>query len=116
MKAPKIGTIYYSLYVDEETLQHDWDEWHVRTIRGGKVTAIRKDQFTWVKQSKKAGDWGWAKRIHSLWRNTWRQGSDPFGMHTTKLAEIKSVMHYHKDDLKITKKLSLMKSRLRSKK
>lgn len=58
-------------------------EWIVRTIRGGKVTAIKKDQFTWVKLSSKNGDWGWAKSIDPLWRQSWSCGQ-PAPLQTTK--------------------------------
>lgn len=45
-------------------------EWIVRTIRGDKVTAIRRTRDTWVKRSTRHGDWGWAKSINKRDRVT----------------------------------------------
>lgn len=67
----KVGTEFFEVFIDEATGECRMETWEVRTIRGGRITAIHRDRFTWVKLSKKNGDFGWAKTIDPLWRATW---------------------------------------------
>lgn len=88
----KVGQVLYSVSYDTEKSKFYSEEWHVRTIRGGQVTAIMKDEFTWVKLSKTHGDWGWAKSIPPLWRETWAEGTTPGrGIAPTRLGAWKAV-------------------------
>lgn len=82
----KIGKTLY--YVGSEPDGNATIEtWIIRTIRGGKITAIWKLSCTWGKRSKKAGDFGWLDPIPAWCRRTWR-ANEPipswFGLHTTK--------------------------------
>lgn len=79
----KPGKVYYAI-VPEADGRPSWNEWHVRTVRGGKATAILKASFTWGKRSSKAGDYGWLDRIPAWCRHTWRLDRNPFGLFTTK--------------------------------
>lgn len=84
-RAMKPGTVLFEVDIDVDgtcRIQH----WVVRTVRGGKVTAIRKDQFTWVKRSLRNHDWGWADDIRSYDRRSWPIGAAPLGVFTTVLA------------------------------
>lgn len=72
--------------------------WVVRTIqkhRGAEsdrryVNLAVKLPSTWGKRSGKAGDYGWAKSIPSLFRKQFAVGGRlPFGLFTTKLAALK---------------------------
>lgn len=84
----KVGQVLFLVdysYNDENSdkMTFESSEWHIRTIRVGgrlhkelRITAIRKTKFTWVKLSTKNGDWGWAKKIDSVDRITFRI-SDP---------------------------------------
>lgn len=69
---PKIGQSFWDLYVDDGKIE--FFEWIVTSIRRHKVPysyyqtefrahLIRKSSYTWVKRSKKHGDYGWAKNI-----------------------------------------------------
>ena len=66
--------------------------WEVRTVRGGNVTAIQRNPWTWVKLSTKHGHWGWAKNIDSIWRKTWKQNQNPDHLSRTKKAAWKSLL------------------------
>jgi hypothetical protein len=79
-----IGLILYTVFGDDETGTARMEEWMVRTIRSGKVYAIRKNKFTYVKRSKVHGDWGWAKKIDWADRKSWKVGDKPPGLHATK--------------------------------
>lgn len=87
----KVGQSLWMLLVDEETGQPKMEEYIIRTIRGGKVTAIWKLQCTWGKRSTKHGDFGWLKRIPAWTRGTWKvDGKLPMNLFTTKLQAIRS--------------------------
>lgn len=77
------------------------ETWIVRTIRGGKITAIWKLSHTWGKRSKKHGDIGWCDPIPTWCRKTWRvvdmerwPRSGPFAwsLFTTKRAAIRDAI------------------------
>lgn len=80
----KTGKKYYSLYIDRETLKHEWSEWYVRTIRGGWVYLIQKNYCTWGKLSKKHGHAGWLENIPDLWRAKFAIRKKPESHFTTK--------------------------------
>lgn len=62
-------------------------EWVVRSVRSGRIFATLKEPgVTWVKQSKKHFDWGWAKSIPRYCRESWRVGAESFRLRKTKLA------------------------------
>jgi len=84
----KPGKVYYGI-VHDDNGKPSFDEWVVRTVRGGKVTAILKASFTWGKRSTKAGDYGWLPRIPAWCRTTWRIDREPFGIFTTKLQAVR---------------------------
>jgi hypothetical protein len=79
-----IGMILYTVLADDETGTARMEEWMVRTIRGGKVYAIWKNEFTYVKRSKVHGDWGWAKSIPQIYRRKWSKLQMPQCLHFTK--------------------------------
>ena len=59
----------------------------VRTIRGGYAYAVEKVQgVTWIKKSKKNGDYGWDDSINKMWRSKIKEGEKFHNLHTTKLA------------------------------
>ena len=70
-------------------------EWRVRSIRKGRVTAIAVTSFTWVKLSKKHGHFGWAKSIPQWCRETFSPADTSLRLQTTKraaaVAELKAV-------------------------
>ena len=55
----------------EEDGRPTTETWIVRTIRGGRITAIWKLSHTWGKRSKKNGDFGWIDPIPAWCRKTW---------------------------------------------
>ena len=85
----KVGQSLWMLMVDEATGKPEMEEWIIRTIRGGKVTAIWKLSCTWGKRSTKHGDFGWLPRIPSWTRQTWPVDRKPYNLFTTKLAAIR---------------------------
>jgi len=77
------------------------ETWIVRTVRGGKITAIWKLSHTWGKRSRKHGDHGWLDPIPAWCRKTWRvvdmerwPRSGPFAwmLFTTKRAAIRDAI------------------------
>lgn len=97
----KVGQILYSVSVDEDTGKVSFEEYVVRTIRGGFIHAIWKNSLTWGKRSNKHGDYGWLKNIPSWCREKWNV--DPskgprrrYDIHTTKLAAIRSAIKHHR--------------------
>lgn len=76
-KPYKEGETLYEVCLDSDTGKFETDIWIVRTIRGGKITAICKNEYTWVKLTKKHGDWGWDPNIPAIWRETWAVGRHP---------------------------------------
>jgi hypothetical protein len=85
----KVGQIFYYVSTDEETGKVEFDEYHVRTIRGGFVHAILKAPYTWGKISKKHGDFGWLPRIPKWTREKWPVDGAPRNMFMTKLAALR---------------------------
>lgn len=88
----KIGQALYQVYTGDEINNYKCELWTyiVRSERGGFFYAIYKTEFTWVKQSKKHGDWGWAKVIDPLYRDKTPVGEKFRDLHTTKLAAWKA--------------------------
>ncbi len=108
----KPGSVFYSVYVDYDDNESkpilELDEWHVRSIRaksgsmtrnGKKITGltetrpqvnlILKDSVTWIKRTKRHGDWGWAYSIPNEYRRQFLLGETPFGLFTTPLQALK---------------------------
>lgn len=118
MSAPKVGRIYFACTAKENG-GVEMDEWHVRTVKAGKATAILKIQgITWVKLSTKHFDWGWAKSIPSWMRWTW-PANEPTGLrfYTTKRQAYKGALHeveegYVTDDPSI---IAILMGKLQSK-
>lgn len=98
----KVGKKYHSLYVDYDTLEHDWEIHIVRTIRGGWVYLILKCDLSWGKRSTKKGDIGWFDNIYPACRDKFPLNSKPFSKFTTKKQawhqEYKYFKQYTKDD------------------
>lgn len=88
----KVGQSLFMIFCDETTGKVEIAEWIVRTIRGGKVSAIWKFESTWGKRSKKNGDFGWLPNIPAWARETWRVDSEPNNLKTTKLSAIRKEM------------------------
>lgn len=86
----KISQVLYYVHADEDTGKVSIDEWIVRTIRGGRVYAIVKTPWTWVKLSNKHFDWGWAKDIPNYCRDSCREGEKMAQLHTTELAALRA--------------------------
>lgn len=83
------------------------ETWIIRTIRGGKITAIWKLSHTWGKRSKKHGDFGWRDPIPAWCRKTWRiidmerwprSGPFDYSLFTTKAAAIRDAIKTHRAD------------------
>jgi hypothetical protein len=89
----KPGDILYQV-LHEDDGKPTMEEWHIRTIRGGKITAIWKLPHTWGKRSKKHGDFGWLDPIPAWCRQTWRVGSKPIGLSTTRRQAIRTALQY----------------------
>ncbi len=110
----KPGTVFYSAiadYDDEEgTAFLDLDEWHVRSIRAkrgsktrygvritnpfidtrSQVNLVQKTEFTWVKRSKRHGDFGWSDNIPSYYRRQFALGESlPPYLFSTPLQALK---------------------------
>lgn len=83
-------TLYAILHEDDGT--PTVERWIVRTVRGGKATAIWKLSHTWGKRSKKHGDFGWLDPIPAWCRRTWPlvSGNTPWGLYVSKAAAIKA--------------------------
>ena len=72
--AYKVGMSLYNIYVEDDS-KCVLSTHIVRTIRGGFVHAIEKiNGITWVKKSKKNGDYGWDNSIDYVWRNKAKVG------------------------------------------
>lgn len=84
----KPGKVYYGI-VHGDSGKPEFNEWVVRTVRGGRITAILKASFTWGKRSTKHGDYGWLPSIPKWCRTTWSVGREPFGLFTTKLQAVR---------------------------
>lgn len=67
----KIGQELYRAWADDEG-KCQCDTWVVRTIKGGKTTAIRRNEWTWVRNPDKfGGPRVWAKSIGKNERRSW---------------------------------------------
>jgi len=86
----RVGQQLFEVLVSESG-SCEMQTWEVRTVRGGYVTAIQRNAWTWVKLSTKHGDWGWAKNIDVIWRKTWKQNQNP-DVSRTKKAAWKSIL------------------------
>lgn len=91
--AEKIGQVFWSANFYPDTGKFEWDEYVLRTIRGGKAFATQKNDATWGKRSKKHGDFGWLDPINPMWRRSWslKTGMPTWmDLHTTKLAALRA--------------------------
>lgn len=79
----KLGKVLYSANVDDDG-KVDLEEWIVRTIRGGKITAVWKNNVSWGKRSPKHGDFGWLPNIPHWMRQSWAVGGEPMLLYPTK--------------------------------
>jgi len=81
----RVGQRLYTVFVDVAGTC-SMGKYVVRTIRAGRVFAIlyAKD-ITWVKKSKKHGDFGWAANIPECCRRSAPIGQQLYYLHTTKL-------------------------------
>ena len=67
----RISEILYSCEIDDETGRASYCEWGIRSICGGKVHAILRDEFTRVKLRRGKDQMrGWAKYIPACCRET----------------------------------------------
>ena len=85
--ALKIGQPFFQVHIDPMDGTCVMAEYRVRTIRGGKVTAIQyMPGITWVKLSTKSGDYGWDKSIAPVFRKTWPEtdSCEDQGLFTTR--------------------------------
>ncbi|PHS61041.1 MAG: hypothetical protein COB09_19020 [Thalassobium sp.] len=96
----KVGQVFHSLYIDSETLEHDWSQHVVRTIRGGYVHLILKSASTYGKRSKKNGDYGWYDNIPSYCRTKFPIGEKSFSVFSTKLQAWSSSKKFHDSSIK----------------
>jgi hypothetical protein len=79
----KPGKVYYAITITDDG-KITVENWVVRTVRGGKITAIWKLPYTWGKRSTKNGDFGWLKNIPTWCRRTWKVDTEPYSIFTTK--------------------------------
>lgn len=117
----KIGQTYWEAFVFEG--KFEWYECILRTIRKeneiflrAKYTKtrahfVRKEKdITWVRKSKKVGDYGWAKSFDSFYRTSKTLTSTngvidemqelPLGIFTTKLKAVEHCLSLGQKDLK----------------
>lgn len=66
------GEEFFEVWTNAEEGSVALQTWVVSTVRGGMVFAIRKTDYTWVKQSKTSGDYGWATNIDAFNRTSFR--------------------------------------------
>ncbi len=91
----KVGDIFWECAVSDGSGEVEWDQWVVRTIRGGKVYVILKASYTWGKLSTRHGDFGWLDPIPEWCRKSWRVGETIPSWNmiaSTKLGSIKKVL------------------------
>lgn len=80
----RVGDELFQVYLDAEN-KVNWFIYKIRTIRGGKTTAICKNKYTWINKGKSSGGYGWAESIPSYYRETWVSSDGaPDGIATTK--------------------------------
>ena len=98
----KVGIVVYSVYFDEE-YGIDLSEHRLRTIRKNKQGILTAyfikyvKGITWVKKSKKHGDWGWADNIEHWYRdsimlNVYEKNGLPHHMSFTKSGAFKKAI------------------------
>ncbi|GEM_PF-5871865 len=82
----KIGETLWLCTLDDETGRpSSYDQFVVRTKRGGKFFAVLKEKgLTWVKKSKRHGDWGWDDSIPDYCRYSCKVGEKFEGLERTK--------------------------------
>jgi hypothetical protein len=107
-----VGRQLFDVDVDYLSGECEMQIWEIRTIRVGKITAIQRNEWTWVKLSSKNGDWGWARSIDSFWRKTWPQNAEiPSSLSTTRAGAWRRVLKAAKagklyiDDPVVTEKV-----------
>ena len=96
----KVGQTLYMIGADPDGTP-TVETWIVRTIRGGKITAIWKLSHTWGKRSRKHGDFGWLDPIPAWCRKTWRADQPMpvwFQLFTTKRQAIRDAIKDHDPD------------------
>ncbi|MEH6688753.1 MAG: hypothetical protein V7693_16005 [Halopseudomonas sabulinigri] len=129
----KLGAVLFSVLAftdDDGKVVTRIEEWIVRSIRARRnsltkngmpvfyavkdapkqVNLAQKNQFTWVKKTPKAGDYGWHKSIWAGYLKAFRVGDDlPFGIYTTKraalkyaIADQKCLIDYYQEDISLS--------------
>jgi ATP-dependent DNA ligase len=93
MATVKVGQKIFCVFSDTDDGTMHSDMYEVRSIRKGVVSAVCKmKDVTWVRKSKKVGDYGWGY-IPSWCRVRWKQGDKlPRGYGTTKLAALRGAL------------------------
>ena len=81
----RIGQELYRVCVYEDDGQSKMDQWRIRSKRRSRVYAVLVAPWTWVKRSKKHGDYGWATSIPSWCRESTEDGEPFTRLYTTKL-------------------------------
>lgn len=82
----KVGNVFWDCSVFEGKVE--FGEWIVRSIQNRTFTCggvkrfaylTKKNRFTWIKRSKKVGDYGWNKNINRLHKHCIRlsEGDKP---------------------------------------
>lgn len=110
----KVGTILYWLTTENDG-SPTVEEYHVRTIRGGKITAIWKLKCTWGKRSTKNGDFGWLDPIPAWTRKSWYIGAPlPFKFFTTKRqAILDAIKNTTADDFETTAEWEIFNAKIK---
>lgn len=122
MRKLKVGNDLFSVCVDDLDGTCELVTHRVRTIRGGRITTIEFNKWTWVKLSTKNGHWGWSKRIDPFYRHTWTDGVTPEPYHRSAkkawkaaLARSKTERQFYIDEPEILKKAQATIKRMVSK-
>ena len=98
----KVGdTLYHAMAMEGSV---HIDEYRISVIRKHIAHVVRFDKFTWVKKSKRHGDYGWADNISSMDRDrismTEGLGASCFG--ATRVSAVRKAL---KDTLKRKKRV-----------
>lgn len=91
----KVGNIRWT-FIFYQGKGH-FHEWHLRTIRGGYIYFIRKNEFTWIKKSKKHFDYGWANNI-SCWEKMKIKITNPMDYRYLKPTKFSAVLNALQDE------------------
>lgn len=96
---PKIGAIYWGLYVDSEDGKVEWEKYYVRSIRRGRIAATLMDE-TFCRVSKRGKEINiyWVKNIPQWARQYWMKGKTHRRLRPTKLQAIKRQIQRHHQD------------------